>query len=225
MPHGRISSRHRLAAMLILIVATSLVWQVTARALLPKAAADRVNSPPLNVTCDRSGCHTPPVGPNQGSVEVLGVPSCYVPGEKYVLTVKVSDPNASRWGFEIGVQYNEGNAFDTTSAGILDNLAGQPTTGVSSPDGARNFVTHNQNSGDIDGTYPGQTGSASWNVTWTAPDVRTTPVCIYVAGVAANNNDGRSGDRTYNGKICIEACGATRGTRSTWGQVKRRYGR
>ena len=158
-----------------------------------------------------------------GSVSVSGIPSCYVPGQTYPLTVTVSDPAASRWGFELSAQYNEGSAFDSTSAGNLQQGAAQPESTVTSPGGARTFVTHNASAGDIDGTYPGRTGSASWTMTWTAPTVRTTPVCFYVAGVAANNNDSRSGDRTYNDKICIGPCDATPTHRSSWGKVKQTY--
>jgi hypothetical protein len=216
--------RRLFVAILLLSVAASFFWYAVALALLPKAAADRVNSPPVNVTCSKSSCHTPPPGmTDSGSVVVSGIPSCYEPGHAYKLTVTVSDSSAMRWGFELGVQYNENNEWDKFTAGTL--TAGAASDTVASADGLRTFVTHQQNSGDIDGTYPGKTKSASWSVTWTAPVVRATPVCIYVAGVAANNNDRKTLDRTYNDKICIEPCGATRSQRETWGQLKLRYAR
>ena len=124
------------------------------------------------------------------------------------------------------MQYNEGNAFDNMTAGMLENAAGAPTDTVISPDGMRTFVTHNQNSGDIDGTYPGRMGSASWNVKWTAPTVRVTPICFYFAGVCANNDNTPKGDRTYVDSLCIPPCDSlTSGKRTTWGELKRRYAR
>ena len=55
--------------------------------------------------------------------------------------------------------------------------------------------------------------------------MRVTGVCDYVAGVAANNNDRRTGDRTYNNKYCIEPCVTTKTRRETWGRLKQRYAR
>ncbi len=223
MTTGRAVLRPLLAVVLLLSVAASLLWYAAAIALLPKAAADRANSPPLNVTCNKPGCHTPPAGAtDSGSVTIAGLPYCYEPGTEYKLTVTVADSSAKRWGFQLGVQYDE-KVWDKYSAGTLTAGAGSDT--VMSPDSLRIFVTHNQSDPGGDGTYPGTTRSASWSVTWKAPTGRVTRVCVYVAGVAANNKDNPTRDRTYNDQICIEPCGATSSWRESWGQLKRRYAR
>src|SRR5262252_5445003 len=110
--------RHVLA-LLLMLVATPLVWQ-TARALSAGATPDKANNPrkvggvvqPAE-TCNKSGCHTTlPANGCTGKVEILGLPGCYVAGQTYNLQVKVTDAFARRWGFEVGVQYNEGNFWD-----------------------------------------------------------------------------------------------------------------
>jgi len=213
----------RLFSILLLAFgAVSLSWTFAA-ALLPKAAADRVNNPPLRVTCAnaKASCHvTAPPGPNQGTLEVTGIPACYEPGQKYTFNVKISDPNATRWGFELGVQYNESNENDNYSAGTLTNAPGARTAIVTSTDGLRQFSSHDRGSTNGDGTYNGQATSANWNVEWTAPVNRTTPVCIYAAAVAADGDGTSDGDRTYLFKQCLQSCQPVPAHRETWSQVK-----
>lgn len=216
----------RIFAIVLLAFATvSLSWSF-ASALLPKAAADRVNNPPGKVTCAnaKASCHvSPPPGANQGALEVTGIPTCYQPGQKYTFNVKVSDPNATRWGFELGVQYNEGNENDNRSAGALGQAPNARTAIVPSTDGMRQFSSHDRGSANGDGTYNGQANSANWNVEWTAPADRTTPVCIYVAGVAADGDGSSDGDRTYLFKQCLQSCLPVSTHSTTWGKVKSRF--
>jgi len=222
MQADRVHAPRVIGILITALAAVAMSWGI-ASALLPKAAADRTNSPPLNVTCNKSGCHTPPPGADQGSIEVTGVPACYQPGQKYTITVKVSDPTATRWGFEISAQYSEGNEFDNYSAGTLATIAGQRTALVPSADGLRQFISHDAESADGDGTYETQATSAQWNVEWTAPTTRTTQVCFYAAGIAANANGGRTGDRTYTKKICTQSCQPVPTRHHTWGEVKERF--
>src|ERR1700736_672414 len=44
-------------------------------------------------------CHTPPSGPNQGSLTIDVTP--YSPGVQQMIHVTVSDPASSRWGFQL----------------------------------------------------------------------------------------------------------------------------
>ena len=215
-------------------MAVPILWK-TALALSAGATPDKANNPRLvsgsvqpAETCSKSGCHdTMPAAGCNGSVQILGLPGCYVAGQTYTLDVKVTDAQASRWGFEVGVQYNEGNQFNYVTAGTLANAAGARTQIVTSADGQRSFVTHNSASANGDGTFAGQTGSATYTFTWTAPGGAQlqTAICFYVAGLAANNNDARSGDCTYTAKVCLQPCGPVHTQSSTWGEVKSYYSR
>src|SRR5438046_1161134 len=152
---------HHVFAALLVICSAVFLWR-TAMALSAGATPDKSNNPravggvvqPAE-TCSKSGCHDTPPASCTGNVDVTGLPGCYVAGQVYQLTVKVTDPNARRWGFEVGIQYNEGNANDYYSAGSIDNVAGQPTQKVTSADGQRSFITH-KIAPASDGTFAGQ---------------------------------------------------------------------
>jgi hypothetical protein len=229
----RTSLRHVVAAALVLALVPTL-WK-TAMALSGGATPDKSNNPrkvggiiqPAE-TCNRAGCHTTlPAAGCTGMVEILGLPGCYAAGQVYNLQIKVTDANATRWGFEVGAQYDEGNHHDYFSAGSIDNAAGARTQKVTSADGQRSFITHDPASAAGDGTYPGQAASATWDFKWTAPGIgdRQTRICFYVAGLAADNDEGRAGDCTYNTKVCINPCGPVDTKKSTWGDVKSQYNR
>src|SRR5262249_9010338 len=57
------------------------------------------------ITCASAECHGPgDANPDAlGKLELTGVPANYTPGQKYRLTLKMSHPNAMRWGFEMTV--------------------------------------------------------------------------------------------------------------------------
>jgi hypothetical protein len=227
---ARFQFRH-LAASLLILGGAAFVWH-NAQALSAGATPDKSNNPRMvggvvkpPETCSKSGCHDGPPASCAGKVEVLGLPGCYVPGQVYDLSVKVTDANATRWGFEVGAQYSEGNQQDYNSAGSIDNDPAARTQKVTSADGQRSFITHSKASANGDGTYPGQAGSATWNFKWTAPGAadRQTTVCFYVAGLAADNDGTTDGDCTYNTTVCVDPCGPTPTHRTTWGEVKTRY--
>lgn len=223
--------RHVLA-LLLMVAATPLVWQ-TARALSAGATPDKSNNPRMvggvvqpAETCNKAGCHTTlPANGCTGQVEILGLPGCYVAGQTYNLQVKVTDASARRWGFEVGVQYNEANQWAFVSAGTLANAPFARTQLVTSADGQRSFVTHDPASANGDGTFPGLFGAATYDFRWTAPAgaQRQTPVCFYVAGLAADNDQTRAGDCTYNAKVCLQPCGPVKTRSSSWGEVKGFY--
>lgn len=58
--------------------------------------------PPLFETC--IGCHASfPLNGGQGALAITGLPSAYVPGVVYALTVDLTDPTRNRWGFQLTV--------------------------------------------------------------------------------------------------------------------------
>jgi hypothetical protein len=204
-------------------------WR-SALALSGGATPDKANNPPPNETCNKAGCHTPAGGQGNGSVEVIGLPGCYVAGQTYNLKVRITDPDATRlrWGFEVGALYTEGNLWDNFSAGVIDNAAGARTQKVTSADTQRQFITHDPASANGDGTHPGAAGPMiEWDFQWTAPGAteRQTQVCFYVAGLAGDNDESRAGDRTYTNRQCVQPCGPVGTHGKTWGEVKARYTR
>ena len=56
-------------------------------------------------------CHrTYPLDSGLGRVEILGLPAQYEPSHIYPITVRVSDPGAREWGFQITAITDDGSA-------------------------------------------------------------------------------------------------------------------
>lgn len=161
---------------------------------------------------DCSGCHSGTGG--DGSVSVLGLPTSYVPGTVYTLTVQLQDPGQSRWGFEATVLKDS----DDTMAGSLAGADG--TTGLQAQTG-RLYISHNAD-GTPDGTFAGTAnGPVSWPVQWTAPAAGSGSVTIYVAAVSADNDDS-SGDTDfqYLHQPSVPEEVSSPVDEMTWGQIK-----
>ncbi len=145
---------------------------------------DRACAPPSYSNC--SQCHASFVlnsGP--GMVEILDVPAVYSPGANYTLRVSLTDPAASRWGFEL-------TAMDTSSngAGVLTPLDAE-TQVHSSP--SADFIKHTSV-----GTAAGTTGGHVWRFRWTAPAANTGIVRFFATGNAADHSFSTTGDYIYS---------------------------
>ena len=145
---------------------------------------DGLTGAPGENTCTQ--CHGSfPLNSGDGSLGVSGFPAEYTPGETYSLTVTLDDPQALRWGFELTLLEAGGasaGAITVTDSGTQSSTSGD-----------RDYLKHNAS-----GTYPGSTGSASWQFDWQAPEAGAGDLTLYVAGNAANNNFSTSGDYIYN---------------------------
>jgi hypothetical protein len=135
-------------------------------------------------------CHSSyDLNSGDGSVEILGIPSVVNPGQTYTVEVMVSHPTLIRWGFEIAAKrdnQSQGGSFNVT-----DNI--NTTSGTS------NGIDYiKQRSA---GTFYNQTGSASWLMDWTAPDVYEGEINFYAAGVASNGAYSNYGDEVYTTSI------------------------
>ncbi len=122
-----------------------------------------------------------------GSLSLWGTPSVYVPDSTYPLTVILSDPGQSRWGFELAVKEIADQQAGTITVTDLTNTQSSTSEGIT-------YLKHTSA-----GTYARTTdGPVSWTFTWTAPSSGTGRVHFYFAGNAANNNGNNQGDYIYN---------------------------
>jgi len=157
---------------LMLIPAISLAYS--------SGPPDQRTGAPGELTCQNS-CHsTFPLNSGDGSLSVSG-PNLYEPGMTYTITVEISDPGQSRWGFEI-TPLTEGSVTIT-----------DPTHTQMSTSGGKTYIKHTSA-----GTYAGNSnGPTSWTFDWTAPTLPPDSVIFYAAGNAANNNFSNTGDYIY----------------------------
>jgi hypothetical protein len=140
---------------------------------------------PGESTCATSGCHGTS-SPNAGAGSLaIDAPNPYVPGTEYAVSVALSDPVQSRWGFELTVL----NANDEAAGTIT--LTNTNDTQLSTSSG-RTYIKHTSA-----GTSPGTSASRTWSFQWTAPPSDVGSITFFAAGNAANGNFSTSGDHIY----------------------------
>ncbi len=179
-------------SMKVRFLALSIALTAPALATSTGAPAGRTGAPP-GTNCTACHAGTANSGPGSLRVEFPGG-SSYTPGSTYRVRVTLSDPNASRWGFQITARMG---AENTALAGTFV-LANTTTTRFAGGAPAGEYVTHT-----AAGTAQGTTGSNSWEVDWTAPAANSGTVTFFAAGNAANNAGGNSGDSIYTTSLQI----------------------
>ncbi len=143
-----------------------------------------------NLTCARSGCHAGTATPQSGLISTNVPSSGYIPGETYQITVSISQAGISKWGFQASPQNSNGSLVGTLT---LTEPTRTRFIGV-----GNKYVTHTT------GGNSGATGSTSWSFNWTAPSAGTGAATVYAAAMAANGNNGTSGDQVFFDNLTIE---------------------
>lgn len=132
-----------------------------------------------------------------GSLDIVGVPTTYTPGECYDLSVVLQRPGQKRWGFQLAARfYTDDTTLKGNQAGDLISIDGDPTTTVQTvPVVGTQYINHT-----ADGTFWGvDDGPVQWDFTWCAPDEAPVLVSFDAAGNAANGDGGSGGDYIYTG--------------------------
>jgi hypothetical protein len=170
----------------------------------------RAGEPPNNSSC--IACHSSnPINSGDGDLRLLNTPTSVVPGQTYDLVVELLHPGQSRWGFELTVLDEAGNAGGTL-------VATDTTRTQLSHDNARNRDFLKQT---LTGTDAGTPGPTRWNFQWIAP-LTVSAVTFYFAGDAADNSGTVQGDFIYTRSVSLQT---TPVEPSTWGQIKRSFDR
>ena len=128
-----------------------------------------------------------------GRISLLNAPATYNSGQRISLSLKVEDPTAMRWGFELSAR-----TLDGRQAGSFAPGAGQAVT----PSSGILYLSH---SGGAASTFAGTAGSATFNFAWIAPDVTAGTVALDIAANAASNNGQNTGDHIYQARVTINA--------------------
>jgi len=148
---------------------------------------------PGDLTCGRAPCHN--VTPNTGDAEIavdfdMGN-STYSPGERYTVTISISNTNRVRHGFQI-LALDEQNQNAGTWE-LTDEAVMQIRDGID--DATRKYVTHRT----------AGTEQESWSLDWIAPAETVGTVTFYSAVLDANNNGSNSGDNVYTTSTSVQA--------------------
>ena len=133
-------------------------------------------------------CH----GPSSiGTLVIQNLPIQYKIGQKYTISVKLSQVGRQRWGFVLTALDQNRNR-----AGTLESIDGNTQVFRS---GERQYIGHTSG-----GTAVGKANSNTWIFSWTAPQVNVGKISFYASGNAANNNSSTSGDNGYKTQTTIE---------------------
>jgi hypothetical protein len=183
------------------LVAVAAAFGIYAFAAAERSANARSTGPSNGFTGapsenDCTACHSSfAVNSGTGSFRISGIPRTYQPNQIIPITVKLKDPQASIFGFQLVALDESDNSIGTLT--LTDPNRTQLQT--FSPSGLpRNYVAH-----QLNGTAPTATGEDSWTFNWTAPNtspgasVANRRVSFYAAGNAGNANGMSTGDYIY----------------------------
>lgn len=177
-------ARRRLGFKVLILTAVAAAWVFARSDGAPEGFTAGFGEP------DCTQCHSDnPLDSGRdmgGMFDIVGVPDQYTPGETYTITVNISHPGQSRWGFELAARF----MADTSQAGTIvpDDLDTTQIVGS-----GIQYLTHTNN-----GTYPGFSDMppAPWSFQWTAPQDGT--VVFHATGNAADNDSTPFGDYIYS---------------------------
>ena len=163
---------------------------------LPPAASAFKEGPYPNVTggFGEQSCHLCHLDNKlnaPGGSLTLDVPSSFVGGETYPITVTLAREGMRRGGFEIAARFASGKLKGRQAGSWkLRDARAQLIPGAI--DKALTFVQHN-----LTGSRVIDTGTNTWTIDWSAPSGATAPVQFNVAANASNNDDSPLGDYIY----------------------------
>jgi hypothetical protein len=146
-------------------------------------------------------CHNSfPLNSGTGTV-TINTPSSYQPGQTYQITVQdqTTDQSRRRWGFQLtvltGANAKAGQLQATSTTSLITN---------DGPGFNRDYIEHN-----LQGTFQGQRGGASWTFPWVAPATDVGAVTFYVATNMANGDTSSSGDFIFTQSKTIPSASAS----------------
>ena len=139
------------------------------------------NNAPAYQSC--TVCHSGSVNSGNGSIQFLGLPTFYIPGETYPIEVLVNGSNNRGFGFQAAVMKE-------------DIFAGSF------------LINSNSNYSEINGDYIQQSSrnpEGSWVFDWIAPSSDIGEITFSASGLAARGSSGYSGDDVYITEVSISA--------------------
>lgn len=144
-------------------------------------------------------CHNSyAVNSGDGYFLIFGLPEDgYVPGKTYEVSVTLSDPEQSRWGFELSAIHVEGKTVMQGGSFVLTDP--DNTCIACDMDTQLEYVTHTEA-----GTFAGSEKPAVWCFNWTAPETNIGEIGFYAAGIASDYGNSPLGDYCYVTSVAVQ---------------------
>lgn len=181
---------------LLLYTLYSFIWSYS-----DNPENELVGAPQQN-TCNLCHSNSALLYDENAFISISGLPQIINPGDSYDLDITVRNQFAEIWGFEIAAILG-GNGFGSNPGATLIqagnfNDIDSSTAIIEEQDGVE-YVKHTS-----EGNYAGTTESATWSISWIAPQDYYGNITFYAAGVAGNNDLGNLGDFVYTTSITRE---------------------
>lgn len=150
---------------------------------------------PGEVHCATAGCHTGVVnsGPGTTNFDIDGGITTYNLGENYTATIKISQANIDKFGFQV-ISLKD---IDNTFVGNY-TLTDATNTRIINGSGEKKYVGSTPCGSDAN-----PSDSLEWTFDWTAPSTNEGPITFYLATIATNHDHSTSGDQTYTKTLQI----------------------
>lgn len=135
-------------------------------------------------------CHFDyPLNPQEGSLNVEGIPGSYKAGKLYTISIQLNRDRLGRAGFQMSSRFEDGS-----QAGSFD--ADSELLQFTETDSSTQYIQHSAKGSQTTGsTWSG------WEVTWTAPETASGPVIFHIAANAGNGDASAFGDFIYTLQI------------------------
>jgi hypothetical protein len=150
---------------------------------------------PGDLTCAQSGCHvTASVLQDSGLVNTLLFTSndtTYTPGNSYTLTLQVTKPQISKFGFEL-VALKDSTNKNIGNFTLLEGTRTQKINHMAGGGDLRFSMTHK-----TAGTSTSSPGAIQWKMKWTAPTTNVGTITFWYASNCTNNNGQNTGDQVF----------------------------
>ncbi len=149
-------------------------------------------------------CHsTYALNSGGGTLELLDLPTSYVPGQEYTIRVAVSQTGRSKFGFQLTALDSTGKKAGTFANIDATRTAIQPGTVDST---TREYISH---AAAPTGTNTTATNKSEWTLKWTAPASRIGKITFYASGNAASNSAAAALDYIYTTSAVVTPSVAT----------------
>ena len=126
----------------------------------------------------------------QNSWITSDIPACgYTPGQTYSISVFVTSPGRTKFGFSLSPQFNSGANAGATAGTLI------ATNGTQLQSSGR-YITHTSAGNQQNGT-----NSRTWTFSWTAPS--SGSVTFFAAMNATNSGNNSSNDIIFNGSLVV----------------------
>lgn len=133
------------------------------------------------------------LNPEDGSLQVSGIPEEISGGERMEISITVKRENLGRAGFQISSRFEDGSQAGQFEAEGNDRIMFSKSV----PDSLQ-YLQHSKT-----GSEPSDPNQNTWEITWKAPDKANRKIVFNIAANAANGDQSEFGDYIFAEEVAV----------------------